>query len=664
MNEATIGSVQEDQYPDTKAGWASRFKMEFEAARKEIKPWHERAERILRRYTDEREEEREKRNKNKQNYYTANVQTTQALLYGKTPQVDVSRRFSDAQDDVARVAGEILERLLNTDIARDNDAYAISLEQALFDYLVPGLGNCRLRYVADFEMGEDTPAILADDGVTEKAPAVPGEEQKTNEDVEVVWVYWKDQLWSPARTFHEVRWWAFRAEMTREQLVKRFGEEVGEAVPLNAKRAGKGTTDTVDAMRNDPWSRAEVWEIWDKEHKQVLWYVDGYNAMLDIKPDPLELEAFWPMPRPLFANLTTSALIPTPDYVLAQDIYEEIDTVSSRIELLEKAIRVVGLYDKQSEGLKRLLSETGAAGNEMIPCENWAMFSEKGGIDGAVSWFPLKQIVEAMDKLRDYRTELVATMQQLTGMSDIMRGQAATVATATEQSIKARFASVRVQSRQDELARFASDIQRIKAEIISKHFDPQTIFDRSNIAHSFDAQLAQQAVELIQSKFAAYRVEVKPEAISLTDFAALKSERTEVMQALGNFLPQMLQAAQQMPAALPFLLQTLQWFFAGIRGAKSMEGLLDQAIASVQAAAKQAQMQPKPPPPPDPKIVAAQMAQQTAQMKAQADAQHTQAELQGDLIRIEAEAQAKSELAQQQAINKRAEALARQPVTV
>ena len=46
-----------------------------------------------------------------------------------------------------------------------------------------------------------------------------------------------------------------------------------------------------------------------------------------------------------------------------------------------------------------------------------------------------------------------------------MRGQSSQQTTATEQAIKARFASVRVQSLQDEFARFCSDTQKIKAEM-------------------------------------------------------------------------------------------------------------------------------------------------------------------------------------------------------
>jgi hypothetical protein len=47
------------------------------------------------------------------NLFTANTQTLESLLFGKTPQVDVERKYADSADDIARVAAEILERLLN-----------------------------------------------------------------------------------------------------------------------------------------------------------------------------------------------------------------------------------------------------------------------------------------------------------------------------------------------------------------------------------------------------------------------------------------------------------------------------------------------------------------------------------------------------------------------
>jgi hypothetical protein len=201
-----------------------------------------------------------------------------------------------------------------------------------------------------------------------------------------------------------------------------------------------------------------------------------------------------------------------------------------------------------------------------------------------------------------------------------MRGQASQQTTATEQAIKARFASVRVQSLQDEFARFASGLQKLKAEIIALHFDPQTIVTQSNIERTPDAQLAPAAVELIKSRFSEYRVVVNPDSVSLTDFAALKQERFEFLSALSGFFQQ----AQPIvaiagPGALPFLLQIASWSLAGLRGASEIEGVFDQGIAQLKAQAQQ----PPPPPPPDPKLQTAQVKAQAEQFKAKADVQKT-----------------------------------------
>jgi hypothetical protein len=65
-------------------------------------------------------------------------------------------------------------------------------------------------------------------------------------------------------------------------------------------------------------------------------------------------------------------------------------------------------------------------------------------------------------------------LYQVTGQADIMRGQATVAgASATESAAKARFGSVRMQRRQDEFARFVSEAQALKLEVICKHFLPE-----------------------------------------------------------------------------------------------------------------------------------------------------------------------------------------------
>lgn len=614
------------QFEDTPEGWQARWTVEMAASDKELDKWLKRGDKVIARYIDDRPNDNAK--DIRVNLFTANVQTTRALLYGQTPRVGVERRFADPGDEPARMAGEILQRLLNTDIERDSDTYSSALFHALDDWLLTGLGNIRLRYEAKFKQGKPTPAILDVDG-KEQAPEVPGEETKESESVEYDYAHWKDQRWSPCRHFGEVRWWAFKADMTRDALRERFGGEGGltddeiDGVPLNSK--DKDSEGSYDSQINNPWSRAEVWEIWSLDDRKVYWWVKGSAEILDSKPDPLELDGFFPFPEPLIANSTSSKLIPTPDFTLGQDQYNEIDDISTRITLLEKALMVRGVYDKTNSEIGRLLSE--AKTNDMIPVDNFAMFAEKGGIKGAVDWFPVEMVVAVLDKLREYRQELIALSYQVTGMSDIMRGQSSGQTTATEQSIKAKFAGVRMQFRQQEFARFASDLQKLKAEIIAKHFDPETIIQGANTKYmnGADVGAVQAAVKLIKDDVYQYRVEVKPEAISMADYAAVKQERSDMLMATATFLQSALPVMQAAPMMTPMLLQMLQWSLAGFRGGSTIEGVIDQTIVKVQ---KDMQMKAQQPPPPDPEMIKAQMEMKQMQMQGQIDMAKSQADFQ------------------------------------
>lgn len=640
------GDKMEDFQP-TPAGWAKRWQVELASARECLKKWHEQGARINKRFRDEREKKED--GDTRWNLFTSTVQTKMATLYGQTPKVSVTRRFADSEDDVARVAATMLERLLNSDIEKDSDTFADAVQYALEDRLLPGLGAVRVRYVAEFEEAGGAPAMLAADGVTELAPAVPPTPRKTYECADADYVHWKDTLWSPARVWHEVRWLAFGNDMSREQLVERFGADIGRRVPLNA---AKHTEEDGTEKKSTPWDRARVWEIWDKETRRVFWYVEGFSEVLDEKEDPLGLEGFWPCPRPLLANTTTSTLVPRPDFVLAQDFYDEIDLVSTRITLLERAIRVTGVYDKSAtDSVRRILSES--TGNDLYAVENWAMHAEKGGMRGVIDWLPLEQITGALTSLRDYRRELVDALYQVTGMADIMRGASDPTETARAQGIKAKFGSVRLQRLQDEVARFASDIQKLKAEIISKHFDAATIIAASNIERTPDAPFAQEAAALIKSRLMDYRVEVKPEAVSLTDFAALKSERLEVLSGISAFLQTMAPLAQALPGSLPFLLKMMQWAVSGLKGSSGIETVIDQAIAAAQQMPPQGAGEQQQP---DPKLL-------TQQLKGQQELAKLQAETQADLVRINAEVEADNQREQNQATWNVREASARQQIS-
>jgi hypothetical protein len=172
---------------------------------------------------------------------------------------------------------------------------------------------------------------------------------------------------------------------------------------------------------------------------------------------------------------------------------------------------------------------------------------------------------------------------EVLGISDVMRGSSRASETATAQQIKAQFGSTRIQLMQFYIAEWITEALRIKAEIIAKHFQPETIAQRSNIMRTPDAQYAQAAIELIKDEeLAEYRISVEADSMAAMDWAAERDAAVQFMQGLGAFISQVSPMAQTVPGAAPYLLRLLQWSVSKFRVSGEIEGVLDQAIAQMQ----------------------------------------------------------------------------------
>lgn len=615
--------MKDTAQPVSPLEWYERWGKELAEADKVVAPWHEEGHEIEERFTVDCEG-----GKQRLNLFTINVLTQHALLYGNSlPKVSVERRHSDPSDDIARVAGVLLERGLNEDIERTGDTYAQVLGLALLNHLIQGMGQARLRYVAEFEEVEGKEEILDEAGEV-LAEAVPATKRKVYECVHTDFTHWKDFRWSPARVWSEVRWVAFGNDMSQEQLTERFGPEIAASVPLAPADPATKRED----VPKDPLARARVWEIWDKSSRKVFWYAHGAGALLEVQDDPYGLNRFFPCPEPLFSQVMgTAKVLPTPEFRVAKHLYDEIDTLTARISRLVKAVKAKGVYDGANPELKRLLEEDD---EKMVGVANWAKLAEKSGLSGSVDWLPIEQFVKAAIALQQQRAQTKQDLYEVTGLSDIMRGQGSEPGTTLgEQELKARFGSVRMQKTQQSFARFATELQRLKAEMIGNLFDPEFILLQANAEYMDEKpEVLQQAAALLKDRHALYRVEVKPEAVSMQDFAQLRAERGELLQGLVSFLQAAGPLAQQIPGSLSHLLKMLQWFIAGMRGAKQIETVLDDAIRQADAMAQQQAQNPQGQQP-DPKL-------QAQLLKGQQDKEKVQGELQADLVREQAKVQA------------------------
>lgn len=617
-------ATESDKKKEKQTKSATLWRVELEGAEKELRKFWTRGRRVIKRYMDDMDEGGGLSNvvqADKYNVFWSNIGVLRSALYANPPKPLVKREFDDYQDDVARVGGIMMERLLGQSFKDPESDMNTAFINTVEDRLIPGLGQVWMRYEPVIEEVEVTPESV--DPVTGKKVAAVISEHITDEYVCTDYVYWEDFLWSPCRTWEECRWVARRCWMDKKDFTERFGTSHATKVSWTKKPPTKyGDRVVPESMGVQ---KTEVFEIWSKTTKTVCWISRSCDVELDSTPDPLELPGFFPCPRPLLATHTTSSTIPKADYLLVQTQYRRLDNLTMRIGMLERAIQASGVYDKQNKELAQIL--TGNR-NKMIPVDNWAAFAEKGGMKGVVDWFPLDMIVNALEKLMVQFQDAKTQLYELTGISDIMRGQSNPRETLGAQNLKAQYSSVRLQYIQGEVANFVQNSLRIKAAIISGHFQLETIIKNSLIEYTPDADLAVPAAQMLKDEWATcYRITVAADTLAIQDYNAEKTGRVEFITAAGQFISQVTEMAKMVPQAGPFLLQILQWGVASFRSAQTIEGVFDKAIFAMNEAAKQ----PKAPPPPDPALVKAQADVEAKKSMVQIEGQAQQAETAADV---------------------------------
>jgi hypothetical protein len=588
-----------------------------------FKEWEGRADKIVKRYRDE---QRSRNNPSaKFNILWSNVQTITPAVFARLPRPDVSRRFRD-NDPIGRVASTMLERALEYEIEHYGD-YASAMKQCVQDRLLGGRGTAWVRYEPHIVgqqggMGEGAP----DDGFqvtedTDEAETEGGLYREDQERIEyecapVDYVYWRDFGLTVARTWEEVTAVWRKVYMERPALVERFGEELGGRIPLDTK---PDTSKNFNEKMGEGSREALIYEIWDKTSGQVIWLSKSMGEILDTRDDPLQLENFWPCPKPMFSTLTTDSLIPVPDYVLYQDQARQLDTLADRIDGFIQALKVRGVYDASEPSLARLFSE--GENNALLPVKNYAAFSEKGGLQGAINLVDIAPIAQALNMSYQAMEQVKGQIYEIMGIADIQRGQTDPNETLGAQIIKSNNASGRLKTMQHEVVNFATALLQIKAQIICQHFTDDTILKISGAMQLSpqDQQLIPQALQLLKNEPAKnFRIEVTTDSMIYQDEQQEKQDRMEFLQAIGGYLSQAVPAAQATPELTPLLVEMLKFGVTAFKAGKGLEGLIDETADNFRNQAKAMEGQPKPPSPEQQKM---QMTMQLEQAKMQAEQQ-------------------------------------------
>lgn len=627
---------------------------EIKRAKKAFENWEKRSRAIVRLYRDERngsgsEGLRQPGEKDRMNLLWSNIQVLQPALYSRTPEPNVARRFLD-RDPISRTAALIIERNLQT--AQELIEFDYPMTRVRDDYLLTGRGVPWVRFapvieklplkepVTKIDMGEsgvvyrphkggdqiDPKKVKTDEEIGEYYETEPVD-QVLLYGLEVDHIVWYNFLHEPTNDWKKVGWVAKAVKMKRPQLKKEFGDEIGNRIPLT-KIFEQDKQEPQDSLTNQEPNAAEVWEIWCKNTKTVMWFCTAYDAgLLKEQKDPLKLVNFYPCPRPMWGTLTTDSLVPVPDYALYQDQANQIDLLTDRIRLLTQALRIVGVFNAANKELVRLLEEGNE--NDMIPVENWVAFANAGGIKGQVDWLPIEQIAAVLKTLFETRQQLRQDLYEITGISDIVRGATQAGETATAQQLKSNFSNLRLQDRQREMSRIARDTLRIMAEIQCEHYSEEALLEMSGLLDSDEAEVKTKddldrqlkkltkAILLLKGdKLRTFKIDIETDATVAANQEKEKQDRVEFLQAVSPFLEQAVAAGQADPALIPLLLKLLDFGVRGFRTGRPLESAIEQFIEASERASQAEEANPtEEPPDPETQKLQAQLQQRVKEVE-------------------------------------------------
>lgn len=501
------------------------------------------------------------------------------------------------QSDI-ETAAAVMEKAL--EIVVDDDVSHEAVKAAVKDVLLPGRGVCRVRWHPELrDVPVPDPVMGGNLSLPGEPPPTAGaapltRQVKVWETVSDEYVYWEDILFDPVRQFADGSWIAFRhlfdedtllAEFTDSERLQRLQQanKLDEILKWTDESAAKDTVGGGGAMKTadklgNVIKKAMVWEIWARNLKKVIWFIREIDGIvLRVDPDSLGLTDFFPVPKPLLAVITTDSMLPRPYYDLYKHLAADLDETSRRISALTEKIKVRGGYNSANRDIAGLLT---ANDGIMLPVDGIDMMN--GGLQNHIWLVPIVEWVNALKELYLAREQIKAAIYEVMGISDIMRGSTNPYETATAQRIKGSMGTNRLEEQKQTCANFARSLLRMKAEIVAKNFDAQTLTRMTG-------EEVTPAVEaILRDDFQrTCSIDIETDSTVVVDEAGEQEGNAKMMMAIQGILTGAAGLLQTgvlpPPMVIQFTLELIKMMIHPIRGSRGVQEMITDFQEQLQA---------------------------------------------------------------------------------
>ena len=478
------------------------------------------------------------------NIFWSSIETLKPFLYFKQPQPYIER-ISKIPNSAENIASRIIEKALQWDLSQfDFDSI---IKYARNDFLISGSGIIWESYQPEFK------ELKNPDDNTETISIKVGEK--------VISEYINPEHFivdcEGTGIWENIKWIARKIFMNNNDIVKNFGAEFQRISP---------SEETVC-----------VYEVWYKPLRKVYWISKFYpHQFLKECDDPLHLSGFFPCPKPIFATQTNDSIIPTPDYCLIKEMLNELNGITNRMKLIMQALKVSGAYDKSFPELYNILNKDVT----LVAVSDFQKLKDCGGIRGIIDFAPIEQYIQALEQLSLRREDIIKRIFDVTGVSDIMRGNSNVAETATAVQQKTNFGTLRNQDRQNDMQRFIADLYRIKAEIICEHFSEKTLAGFLSADERQDKLAVAEAILLLKTeKLRGMILRVESEGVFNQE--AEHKKTIEGINTINNMIKEAFALVSSQPLLLPLYRCMIESVIASMPKTRMFESVLEQTFNNI-----------------------------------------------------------------------------------
>jgi len=189
------------------------------------------------------------------------------------------------------------------------------------------------------------------------------------------------------------------------------------------------------------------------------------------------------------------SILAVPPYRMYKAQAMELNVLADRIETVTAAIKAGGLYNQVMGG-----EDVDSLLNNEDDTYTAVQVPPDIDINKMIYTRDIVGLANVLTVLRSQKAELIEEIKDITGISDIVRGNTKASETATAQKLKSNFAISRIQTQQQAMSEFIREIVEITGELLAENWSGEELAEIAGITvvsqKEFDEKIANLAAGL------------------------------------------------------------------------------------------------------------------------------------------------------------------------